>query len=251
MSYLPGKFVWFEHVSGDPARAQAFYAGLLGWKVHSMEMGGGVSYDIVLNGETGIGGYRVADEGTPTYWASYLSVDDVDARYAAALAAGAQPLLAPRDFGGAGRGAVLLDPTGAAFSLWRGADGDPADAEKSAVGAWDWNELQTQDAAKALAFYESVFGYSHDSMDMGPMGTYYLLKDATGKQRAGLMQAARPGMPSNWLPYLRVADCDATAAKATELGATVAQPPTDIPGVGRFSVLIDPLGAAVAVLKPV
>ena len=251
MDYLPGKFVWFEHVSGDPARAQAFYAGLLGWKVHAMEMGGGVHYDIVLNGETGIGGYRTAEDGTPSHWASYLSVDDVDASFAAALAAGATSLLAPVAFGSAGRGAALLDPTGAAFCLWHGAGGDPADAEKSAEGAWDWNELHTQDAAKALAFYETVFGYRHDSMDMGPMGTYYLLKDATGKMRGGLMQATRPGMPSNWLPYLRVADCDASAATAAELGATVAQPPTDIPGVGRFSVLIDPLGAAVAVMKPV
>ena len=251
MDYLPGKVVWFEHVSGDPGRAQAFYAALFGWQVHAMEMGDGVSYDIILNGEAGIGGYRAAEAGTPSHWASYLSVDDVDATYAAALTAGAQGLLAPMAFGSAGRGAALLDPTGAAFCLWHGAGGDRADVEKSAVGDWDWNELHTSDAAKALAFYETVFGYSHDSMDMGPMGTYYLLKDAGGKMRGGLMQAARPGMPSNWLPYLRVADCDASAAKAAEVGGTVAQAPTDSPGVGRFSVLIDPLGAAVAVLKPV
>lgn len=36
---------------------------------------------------------------------------------------------------------------------------------------------------------------------------------------------------------------DATVAKASELGATVMVPPTDIPP-GRFAVLIDPDGAA-------
>ena len=33
MSRIPGKFVWFEHHSPDPAKAQAFYGPLLGWKI--------------------------------------------------------------------------------------------------------------------------------------------------------------------------------------------------------------------------
>ena len=37
--------------------------------------------------------------------------------------------------------------------------------------------------------------------------------------------------------------------KAKELGATVHMPPTDIPEVGRFSVLQDPSGAAFALFK--
>jgi len=67
--------------------------------------------------------------------------------------------------------------------------------------------------------------------------------------RAGVMQQP-PGLPapSHWLPYIRVADCDATTAKATQLGArSIVMPPTDIPNVGRFAVLIDPVGAAIAV----
>ena len=35
-------------------------------------------------------------------------------------------------------------------------------------------------------------------------------------------------------------------AKAQELGASVFVPPQDIPGVGRFAVLADPVGAAFA-----
>jgi len=48
---------------------------------------------------------------------------------------------------------------------------------------------------------------------------------------------------------VRVADCDASAAKAQSLGARIATPPRNIPGIGRFSVLIDPLGAAIAVMQ--
>ena len=55
--------------------------------------------------------------------------------------------------------------------------------------------------------------------------------------------------PSHWLPYFSVEDCDKTCANAQELGATIVQPPKDIPGTGRFSVLQDPQGAAFAILK--
>ena len=34
--YLPGKFVWFEYVSNDAARARAFYEPLFGWRTESM-----------------------------------------------------------------------------------------------------------------------------------------------------------------------------------------------------------------------
>ena len=54
------------------------------------------------------------------------------------------------------------------------------------------------------------------------------------------------GVPPNWLSYLGTDDVDATTAKAKELGATVWMEPTDITGVGRFSVLQDPAGAAFA-----
>jgi predicted enzyme related to lactoylglutathione lyase len=51
------------------------------------------------------------------------------------------------------------------------------------------------------------------------------------------------------MPYLQVADCDASTAKAKELGASVMVPPQDIPKTGRFAVLTDPQGAMFAVFK--
>ena len=38
-------------------------------------------------------------------------------------------------------------------------------------------------------------------------------------------------------------------SKATELGGTVMRPPDDIPGVGRFAVLVDPQGGVFSILK--
>lgn len=160
MAYLPGKFVWFEHVSGDVARARAFYEALCGWTTQSMPMGD-QTYDIITNAEQGIGGYRKADTGTQAHWASYLSVPDVDAAFKAAIAAGAKSLAEPMDYGPVGRAAVISDPSGARISLWKGAQGDPADVDKTPVGGWMWNELHSSDAKAAVAFYTKALGLTH------------------------------------------------------------------------------------------
>ena len=118
------------------------------------------------------------------------------------------------------------------------------------MGGFVWNELSTPDIRKTIAFYEQCFGYGHDTMDMGEQGLYYILKTPDGKGRAGAFQPKQP-MPTMWLPYVRVADCDAGFAKAQQLGAGfVAMPPTDIPSVGRIAIFADSLGAAIGIIAP-
>jgi predicted enzyme related to lactoylglutathione lyase len=56
-------------------------------------------------------------------------------------------------------------------------------------------------------------------------------------------------VPDSWLVYFGTPDVDADVRKATDLGASVIAGPTDIPGTGRFAVLIDPQGAAFALFQ--
>lgn len=249
MSYLHGKFVWFEHLSADPTRAHKFYDALFGWHTELTPMGGPEPYPLIMNGHDGIGGLRSAPEGVPAQWMSYLSVADVDAAHQAVLAAGGRSLMPPADFPPVGRGATVADPTGAPFSIWKGAQGDRPDVPQTATGDWMWNELSTPDEKKAVDFYTGVFGFGHDSMDMGPQGTYHLLKSGD-KMRAGVMRAPSAEVPPMWLPYVAVADADATLAKAIQLGARQIVAATDIPNVGRFAAVLDPQGAAIAFMKP-
>jgi len=246
MNRMQGKFVWFEHVSGDQVGAQKFYGALFGWGAMAMPMGND-TYTMVQNGETPIAGYRTAEAGMPSHWIGYMSVDDVDASVARAVAAGAKVYMPPTDFAPMGRGAALADPQGAAFCLWRSNEGDAADVERTPVGAFGWIELMTTDAPAATKFYTSVFGYDAETMAM-PGFDYTLLK-AGGQPRAGIMKCEQPGVPPNWLPYIAVADCDASAARVPGLGGTVVVAPTDIPEVGRFAVITDPQGAALGVIR--
>jgi predicted enzyme related to lactoylglutathione lyase len=245
MAYLPGKFVWFECITPDPRRAQAFYAEVLGWKVTPMNMGDR-TYDMIALGERPIGGYIKADAGARPYWRACLSVADVDAATREAAAAGAKILEQPFDMPTVGRIATIADPQGAVVRLFRDANEDPADDEGT-VGNFLWNELHVRDAAKGVAFYERIAGYKHSDMP-SPDGTYHVL-EANGVGRAGVTSAGASEQGA-WLPYVQVASTDDTVARALKHGGKQLVPPSDIPGIGRFAVFADPTGTELAVMKP-
>ena len=205
MSYLPGKFVWFEHMSSDVPKARKFYEQLFAWHTEVMPMGD-KRYSMIHNGDEGIGGYTESPAGVPNHWIGYVSVPDVDQTHAAALAAGAKQLMAPTDFGPIGRGSAIKDPTGAPFCLWKSKDGDRPDAAQPVVGNWCWNELWTPDEQTALAFYEKIIGYTHDTMDMGEQGTYYMLKK-DGISRAGVrLVTFAPVLKHGLFPLAEIVD---------------------------------------------
>lgn len=248
----PGKFVWFEHVSRDAKKAQAFYDEVLGWKV---EPWGDSGYDMILAGDTldtMIGGYsEPAKDRQKPHWISYVSVEDVDAAAAAAAANGGKVVEAPHDLPGIGRAARIADPQAAELCLFKNDSGDPADppgTEPPPRLRFFWNELHTSDPAKAVSFYEKVLGFTHRTIDMGPAGNYYILS-RDGVDRGGVTGHLPAGMPPHWLPYVEVDDPDATIARARKLGAKIPMAPEDIPGIGRFGVFEDPTGAVLAVMK--
>jgi len=245
---IPGKFVWFEHVSRDAKKAQAFYGEVLGWKVQPFPMGE-LSYDMIYVGDTMIGGYSSPrSDRQPPHWISYVSVEDVDAGARAATAKGGKVVQGPFDIPNVGRTARIADPQGAEICLFKSTSGDPADAEAT-HGSWLWNELHTNDVANALAFYETVVGFSHRSVDVGPSGKYHILSKG-GIERGGATSFLQSAVPPHWLPYVSVDDVDAAIARARRQRATIEMNPDDIPGVGRIAVLKDPIGAVLAVMKP-
>ena len=247
---IPGKFVWFEHVSKDAKKAQAFYGEVLGWQARAFPMGPS-SYDMICLGDsldTMIGGYGASRGDQPAHWISYLSVENVDAAAQAVTANGGRVIDKPFDIPTVGRTARVADPLGAELCLFKNDGGDPPDGI-APHGGWVWNELHTSDPAKAIAFYEKVIGYTHKSMNMGPDEVYHVL-GRDGVDRAGVTPLLQKSQKPNWLPYVAVADVDATIARARKLGATIPMDPEDIPEVGRLCPLIDPTGAPLAVIKP-
>ena len=119
---------------------------------------------------------------------------------------------------------------------------------RSKHGMFSWNELLTTDPAAAKEFYTQLFGWT---TQVFPMGAYdYTIVKVGEADIGGIMSIPEmsKGMPPSWGAYVTVDDVDATAAKAEKLGGKIIVAPTDIPAVGRFTVIQDPQGAVISAI---
>ncbi len=243
-----GKFVWFEYISKAQApKAQGFFGELFGWGKKNVPMPGG-DYTMIALGERTIGGYLETPEGVPpnAHWLTHLQVASASEAAAKVTALGGTIMKDPFKVGEFGTMAVALDPHGGAFALWQPAKVEPDAAQAS--GAFCWNELYSKDPAASVAFYSAIGGFTSKVQEMPGMGSYYVL-EAGGRPRAGILAPPMPQAPHAWLPYVAVANADATADRAKRLGATLHVPPTTVPGVGRFAILADPQSASIGILQ--
>lgn len=121
-------------------------------------------------------------------------------------------------------------------------------------GTFCWVELTTTDQAAAKAFYGGLLGWQADDRPIGDGGYVYSMMQVEGKNVAAIAtqpdQQRESGVPPMWNNYISVADADATAARAGELGATVHAPPFDVMDVGRMAVIQDPQGAYFELWQP-
>ncbi|HET8524890.1 MAG TPA: VOC family protein [Thermomicrobiales bacterium] len=113
-------------------------------------------------------------------------------------------------------------------------------------GQFVWRDLICTDAAKVEAFYTQLFGWTVNAVDMGGGETYRMLGH-NGQEFGGIGQWDEGlDLPSAWRSYVTVENTDEATAQAVKLGGQVVEAPTDIPNVGRFSVVTDPTGAAIS-----
>ena len=115
-------------------------------------------------------------------------------------------------------------------------------------GDFCWNELVTSNVPAAKKFYGSLLGWKTKPFDKGMVEYTVIQKGKDGM--GGMMKCPRAGLPAQWIPYVLVADVDATVKKAVKLRGDVCVPPFDVPTVGRIAVLSDPQGAAFEIIKP-
>lgn len=104
-------------------------------------------------------------------------------------------------------------------------------------------ELNTTDVDKAKTFYSQLFAWELEDMQMGPSGTYTVIKVGEGTG-GGLLKNPMPGVPSFWLSYVLVDEIGAATRKAASLGAKIVKDSIEVPDMGWLSIIEDPTGAA-------
>ena len=271
--YLPGVPCWVDTSQPDPDAAVAFYGGLFGWELeNTMPADSPGKYFIARIRGGDVAAVGSQPEGGPTnaVWNTYIWVQNADEAAAKVRDAGGRVLSEPFDVMDAGRMAVCADPEGAAFCAWQAKEHKGARIVNE-PGSLNFNGLSTRDVAGAKAFYGSVFGWETLELPGGAQmwrlpgyGEYLEQGDPGLRKRVG--EAGAPegfadvvaslppiagdqaDVPPHWDVTFAVADADATAERATELGGRVLAPPFDAPWV-RMTVIADPQGATFTASK--
>jgi predicted enzyme related to lactoylglutathione lyase len=257
-TYLHGKWVWFELRSTDVEKSKAFYSQLLGWQIDPQEMGG-TKFELVKAHGKDVAIISPTQGKAKSHWIPFVSVPDVDATVKAIEEQKGKVVMPANDIPDIGRFAIVADPNGAEFAVFKGVKGDEPDAPP-APGLFVWNEYLSKNKKQhqaALAFYPATLGYVSSQMQMGEgkkKSSYDMLsvKGEGGQDmpRAGVQAAKPASLGGQWLPWVTVEDTDAIVALTKKLKGKVLSKPHDIPSVGRAAIVADPTGGAIGVLKP-
>ena len=117
----PVSLCWNELATRDVEAAKRFYADLFGWQFEVIPGGQGPYQMIMCNGRANGGIAQMTDAwpaAVPAHWAAFIAVEDCDATVAVLRELGGELRSGPIDVG-AGRFAVVTDPSGAGFTVMK------------------------------------------------------------------------------------------------------------------------------------
>ena len=254
-AHFPGKFIWADLFTADPAAAQTFYTGLFGWEATPIERttpSGPHTYIVLANGGEPVAGLARLPSRMPDAvhgrWVGYVSVPDVAKALTTATAAGGRVLFPAKDLPRRGTQAIFVDPEGAELGVLHSSAGDPGEYTPD-TGDWTWAQLFARDPAAEGRFYASVAGWEVLPDTRGDRPNVFVLASG-GYSRASVTPLPpRPTAKPGWLLFVRVADVKAAAAKALSLGGRVLVAPSDAPTEYWRAVIADPMGAVIGLVQ--
>jgi hypothetical protein len=180
----------------------------------------------------------------------HIAVDDVDASAAQAAKEGGSVHRAPQDIPGVGRFAIIADPQGVIFSLFKGIGEPPAQPKPGTPGHAGWRELVTLDQDVAFDFYSKLFGWTKAKpFDMGPMGLYQLFEH-NGVQIGGMMTKPEAIPAPYWTYYFNVESVNAAIGRIKAGDGKVINGPHQVPTGDWVVQGLDPQGAMFSLVGP-
>ena len=152
-----GHFVWTDLSTYDMPAARKDYSALFGWT-----FSGRGEYDFALQNDVPVAAiFKMPDFlakiDMPSFWMSYVRVDDLDAKVEFARAFRDVIIeLEPQAFNDDARVALVRDPSGAGFTLYEGPDITPPQAINTVV----MRHHHVPDISLISDFYEEMFGWT-------------------------------------------------------------------------------------------
>ncbi|WP_137991796.1 VOC family protein [Streptomyces vilmorinianum] len=247
-----GTPVWTDAMFTDVEGAKSFYGEVLGWTFGeaSSEFGNytqayrdGKAVAAVVPPMPG------QDAPPQSAWCLYFSSPDVAATAEKIKNSGGTLIMEPMAVGDFGSMCLAQDPTGVLFGVWQPGAHEGFELEGE-TGSFAWAEVFTREPGKSDDFFASVFGYN--SKKMKDEHIDYKVFDLGGEMPVlGRMTMTPEDFPAEIPSYIQiyfaVDNCDQAVEKAEKLGGQKVFGPMGSP-FGRFAAIVDPQGAAFAVI---
>ena len=246
---MHGQFVWYELTTPDVEAAKKFYPQFTGWGVQPFD----ADYNMWTTGGAPFAGlFRLSDDlrqqGVPPNWLPYVEAENVNATASKCSSLGGKVMHGPEEIPGTGRFAILQDPQGATFGIYKANGPSKSWDGTPQLGRFSWHELMTTDYKKAAEFYKKLFGWQTMSeMDMGGGNMYSMFGKGSNRMFGGMFNRMpdMANMPPFWMVYILVKDVPKAVDIAKKAGGALHRGPMDIPG-GVIAIMGDPQGAAFA-----
>ncbi|MFF4871927.1 VOC family protein [Streptomyces sp. NPDC090109] len=245
-----GTPIWTDAMFTDAEGAKTFYDDVLGWSFAEASTEFGDYTQAYKNGKAVAAVVPpMPGQDTPpqSAWCLYFSSPDAAATAERIRTAGGTVLMEPMRIGDSGTMCLARDPAGVVFGVWQPGAHQGFELEGE-TGSYAWAEVFTREPEKSDAFFTSVFGYGSKRMkDEEVDYKVFDLGDEPVLGRMTMTDDFPPEVPSYIQVYFAVDNCDKAVEAAERLSGRKVFGPMDSP-FGRFAAILDPQGAAFAVI---
>jgi predicted enzyme related to lactoylglutathione lyase len=247
---LTGKLTWFDLLTDNVATAKQFYGPVFGWTFADAPGSKG-KFSVISVGNERIGGIfqrsKPATSGPTTRWLTFISVPDAAAAAQYTKNHGGQVISGPTSVPARGTHVVMLDPQGAMFAVLKSDSGDPID-DPAQPGEILWADLFVAKPDAAAEFYHGLVGWNAEEKDSRGAAEH-LVVNAGGFSRAGITMLPPGAQQPGWLPYVQVANIQATLKRVKSAGGKIMTPPSREILDGRLAVIADPQGGVIGIVN--
>ena len=211
------RFVWCDLSTFHLAECQAFYKQLFGWTYSEGD------YTFAYQNNTPAAGLFIMPEflqkiNMPSFWMSYIAVDDLDQTVARARQHDNVIIeIEPTDFDSESQIALIRDPSGAGFTAYQGTSLNGRD-ELGRHGRMMWNIHHVENIETIREFYDDVFNWT-----IRPQQNIHEVVHQDGDVIAHIevLDDSARGHKQYWMPIFVVDDLDVTCRTCQKIGGRV------------------------------
>ncbi|MEM6516952.1 MAG: VOC family protein [Bacteroidota bacterium] len=240
--------LWHDLVTPDLRASKAFYGKVFGWTFKDYNFKGYNHAHIYSNGSLIGGMIEVKAAKSSTWIGSFpVTLEDLKSLKRGIKSKGLKPALEIVNIPERGQQIIFESPQGEEFALILENEMTRSATNKETKNTLFGMELWSSDVKRSKSFYENAFGVniSKKEADGQP---YWVFADG-GVDIAWMITNPVTNQGSQWVPYMKSNNLDASVGAIESSSGVVLVKPTEEVRSGKVSIAQDPHGAIFVMQK--